>query len=120
MNEISMKTGTKIIDDTINKLKQNYPLEFLFYNVFEPYGSNNLAEANIYSNTITFSPKLFDNNIGTGYKLEAKIIQKHNLNQEEFIKWIVCHEYTHIYYKINKHRNKFFQLVEEMFLSLCK
>lgn len=115
---MTIETGTKIIDNTINQLKQNYPLEFLFYNVFEQYGSNSLAEANIYSNTITFSPKLFNDNVGTGYNLERKIIDKHNLNQEGFIKWIVCHEYAHVYHKINKHTNKFFQLVEEMYLTI--
>jgi hypothetical protein len=110
-----MKT---LIDTTIETLKTNYKVDYLWYGVFDIYGSNNLAEANIYSNQITFSPLLFTTNIGSGYKRERAIQDKHNLTQEDFIKWIVCHEYAHIFYKTTKHTNDFFNKVEEMYKTL--
>jgi predicted metal-dependent hydrolase len=106
------------IDTTIATLRKIYQLDYLWYSVFDIYDSNALAEANIISKQITFSPKLFNSNIGSGYKKERAIQNKYNLNQKEFIKWIVCHEYAHIYYKENKHTNDFFNKVEQMYLQL--
>lgn len=108
----------KIVYQTFNKLKENFSIENVFLNIYPLYNSNALGEANIFSKQIGISPKLFNENIGTGYLRERKIIDKYNLTKEEFIKWIVCHEFAHVYYKTNKHTNEFFNNVEKMYLSI--
>jgi hypothetical protein len=107
-----------IIDITISKLKDKYPLDYLWYGIFDVLGSKSLAEANIISHQINFSPKLFNKNINSGYKKERDLMDKYKLNQNDIIKWIVCHEYAHVYYKQPEHTKDFFKKVEEMFNSI--
>jgi hypothetical protein len=107
-----------IIDITISKLKDKYHLEYLWYNICDVLGSKSLAEANIISHQISFSTKLFNTNINSGYKKERDLMNKHKLNHIEFVKWIVCHEYAHIYYQQPKHTKDFFLQVEAMYQTI--
>ncbi|MFV8339154.1 hypothetical protein ACNQGL_07770 [Flavobacterium sp. LB3P21] len=107
-----------LVHQTFNKLKEVYPIENVYLNIYPLYNPNTLGEANIYSKQIGISPTLFGDNVGTGYLRERKIQEKHNLAKVGFIKWIVCHEFAHVYYQTNKHTIEFFNNVEQMYLSI--
>ena len=116
--QITIENGTAIVNDTFNKLNDQFNTNDIYLSVFDLYHPNSLGESNILSRQITISPNLFNPAVGTGYKKERKIQEKHNLSHEDFIKWTVCHEFAHVYYFTTEHTNDFFRKVEMMYKQI--
>lgn len=111
------ETEKELVFNTINKLNKLNNTDY-YLNVYPLYDNNALAEANIYTQQIGISPRLFESHIGSGYARERKIYEKYSLTKNEFIKWIVAHEYAHVFHQEHQHTIKFFQQVEAIYLSL--
>lgn len=84
------------------------------------FSDNTLANARKTDNIIQINKSLLDlnNEIGSGYKREDKILKENVNNQEQFIIWVICHEYCHLLYPDLGHTNKFFKLVEKLYKDI--
>lgn len=51
----------------------------------------------------------------SGYKKEQEFMKNNVKNHNQFIKWVICHEYCHLLYPSLGHTLEFFKRTEELY-----
>jgi hypothetical protein len=87
------------------------------YDVVElPTGIN--ANARKTENLIQLSFNLLyvdDGHYLSGYKREQEFMRNNVKNHNQFVKWVICHEYCHLLYPSLGHTLEFYKKTEELY-----